>query len=310
MLADIAVGDVLELLDTETALLRPAGRRSGVLPGPPRARDASASRRRPVAASCAAAASAPPSSWSTATGSTAAPSATCSWTTCANASPPWTTPACAAWPTSWAAVLDGPGTPPSRHRLACTCRPRSPTRGSSGCAPCQDDPRTAAGGKTARPSAADRLPRMPDPGPGVLPRPGPVGAGGPRPLGAVGRALPGRRAKRSTGERTSATASPAWTPAPANGCRCCRCWSRTVERRRARHRRLLTRPAQPGRDNLHRQPARTLPASTRPSAAARSGLRRPGTGHRRDWSTARKSTRSGPGRSSKCCARPASASRN
>ena len=57
---------------------------------------------------------------------------------------------------------------------------------------------TAAGGdRTVSHRRADRLPPVPDPGPGLLPGPGPVGDRGSRPVGAVGRALPGRARRRS-----------------------------------------------------------------------------------------------------------------
>ena len=60
--------------------------------------------------------------------------------------------------------------------------------------------------------------------------------------------------KRSTGARPSGTASPAWTPAPANGCPSCRRWCAAVDQRRRDTADLLARrPPDPARRAVHRR---------------------------------------------------------
>ena len=73
---------------------------------------------------------------------------------------------------------------------------------------------------------ARRLPPVPDPGAGPLPGPGPVGDRGPGPVGTMGRSLPGQPGRDQPAQVRSATARRAWTRGPGNGCRSCRCWSR------------------------------------------------------------------------------------
>ena len=95
-LAEITAGDVLELLDAEASTHAGRGEvgaavfyqklhQLGIL----EARHAPATLRELRVRGPAQR----PRNWSTATRSPAVPSATCSWTTCANASPPSTTPA-------------------------------------------------------------------------------------------------------------------------------------------------------------------------------------------------------------------------
>ena len=94
MLADITVGDALELMDREAeSFTGPAKdhkvfyrmlRELGIF-GDAGARAAAGVPHRGAAHARA--------NWSTATSCTAGPSVTCSWTTCGNASPRWTTPA-------------------------------------------------------------------------------------------------------------------------------------------------------------------------------------------------------------------------
>jgi hypothetical protein len=62
------------------------------------------------------------------------------------------------------------------------------------------------------------------PGPGLLPGPVPVGARGPRPVGTVGRSLPGRAGRDQPAEVPAPPARRAWTRGPGNGCPSCRCW--------------------------------------------------------------------------------------
>ncbi len=158
---------------------------------------------------------------------------------------------------------------------------------------------------------ADQLPRVPDPGPGVLPGSGPLGGRGPGPLGPVGRALPGRRGGDQPAQGRAAPQGPDGRPHP----------------------RTAARPAGPGRapsTSGARPPPRCSPPPARPSparpfTAAGQTLTRcvvdhapaperiwaddPATGKRRDlsreedhafWAWA----------ASRCCAPPASASRN
>ena len=132
-LADIIVGDVLELLDIETSVL--AGwpgdgpvlyqmlHELGIFDDQAPARLRELAHRRPED---------PRRTDRPVPASNAGPSATCSWTTCGNASPDWTT-------TAWALAyylgkrfwkdleLHHPGI------AACTCPPRSPAPGGSAC---------------------------------------------------------------------------------------------------------------------------------------------------------------------------------
>ncbi len=77
--------------------------------------------------------SSPPRNWSTATGCSASRSATCSWTTCGNDSPHWTTPACRPSPRPWPAC-SGPGSRPCpRASARCGCRRTSHAPGRKTC---------------------------------------------------------------------------------------------------------------------------------------------------------------------------------
>ena len=165
---------------------------------------------------------------------------------------------------------------------------------------------TAAGGEDVTRSSGSAT-AMPDPGPGVLPGPGPVGPRGPRPLGAVGRALPHQGGRDQPAQGHSGTASPAWTPAPANGFPSCRCWSAPPTS--AADADASSRPpAHAGPATLHRRRA-ACTAPCRTPAPQHLGR---GPAHRQTPrpGDSRKSTRSGPGPSSRSCAPPASASRN
>ena len=189
-IADITVGDVLELLDIEPGDLSAIARRGrGVLPAAARAGDLRAGRSGGCGSSAPPASSLPRSS-STATTSSAGPSATCSWTTCANASPAldYTSLKALAYHLGkrfWQDLEQHhPGIDSLNlsREVADAWKQRQRTK-----------PKTVTAADGRRPSGhgpADRLPPVPDPRAGLLPGPVPVGARGSRPLGAVGRALP------------------------------------------------------------------------------------------------------------------------
>ncbi len=80
---------------------------------------------------------------------------------------------------------------------------------------------TAAEAAAAGPDRPARWPQRPERGAGLLPRPRRMGRGRPGPLGAACRALPGQRERRLAQEGPVLGASPAWTSAPENACRCC-----------------------------------------------------------------------------------------
>ena len=184
------------------------------------------------------------------------PCATCSWTTCANANPRSTTPRCGPGVRPGQAVLEGPGDPPPGNRLAA---PDARRRGSVETAdraendPQQDRRRAERRGRAPARRSGHQLPGH---GPGLLPRSRPMGDGRPRPLGHLGGSLPhpGRRDVAPKG--TLRAASHAWTSGPANGCRCCRPWSHTVdtERRLTAERLQAAQAASPGRDVHRRRP--------------------------------------------------------
>ena len=70
------------------------------------------------------------------------------------------------------------------------------------------------GETTAVDVPTDQLPRVPDPGAGVLPRPGALGRRGPGPLGPVGGALPGRRRGDQPAKGQAAPQGPHGRPHP------------------------------------------------------------------------------------------------
>ena len=109
-----------------------------VLPDPAPAGDLLARPRRPGCRSCAAPVNARPRSSSTGSTWPAGRCATCWSTTCANAHRRWTTAACARWPPTWATCSGTTSNATIPASTACTYRPRSPPRGSSGCAPGED----------------------------------------------------------------------------------------------------------------------------------------------------------------------------
>ena len=125
---------------------------------------------------------------------------------------------------------------------------------------------------------------MPDPGPRVLPRPRPLGGRRPGPLGSLGRALPGRRRGDQPAQGTTGTASPGWTPAPANACPCCPSWSSAIDQAaQGRRRAPAQRPAaqRPGQA-VHRRRADPGPPGRPPRLTAKIWAGDPATGRRRD----------------------------
>ena len=136
VLAEVTVGDVLELLDAEAAVSSAARwgtpRRSTE---PCTAGDLRVGRAEPAAG--AAQRRSTHARASSSTGSTwpAGRCATCWWTTCANAHRRWTTAACARSPPTWATCSGRTSNATIPASTACTYPPRSPPRGSSGCAP-------------------------------------------------------------------------------------------------------------------------------------------------------------------------------
>jgi hypothetical protein len=132
-LADITVGDVLELVDTETAVLaacRVTFRRST---RPSAISGSSASRPRHGSGSCGPASSSHPSNWSTAMSWPVARFATCWSPTCASANPAWTTTASKTCPTTWPSDSGRTlkSTTPASPR--CAWHQRSPPRGGTDC---------------------------------------------------------------------------------------------------------------------------------------------------------------------------------
>ncbi len=111
------------------------------------------------------------------------------------------------------------------------------------------------------------------------------------------------------GKVASGTANHGWTPAPANGSRSCRSWSAAPPSSTPTRPRCCTLPAAPA-------PATSSPPPGRPWPAPPPAAPPPASGPK-TWppanaatSPSKKTARSGPGRPSKCCAPPASASRN
>ena len=102
-------------------------------------------------------------------------------------------------------------------------------RGRRGLEAAGDDPhrRTTTGRRRADQAdraAAGRAQRA-DRGARLLPRPRRVGRRRPGPLGGRGRCAARSPPATSRTRRTAPNASPGWTNAPANGCRCCPPWS-------------------------------------------------------------------------------------
>ncbi len=167
--------------------------------------------------------------------------------------------------------------------------------------------RQDAGGRRA-----DQLPGVPDPGAGLLPGSGSLGGGRPGTLGGVGGALPDRRRGDQPARRPNASASHGWTPAPANACPSCQssCASSPSGARHAAALLDAARQARPG--ETFNAAGTTLVRSDRRAARpvpARSGRTTRPTADAATW-CAKKTTPSGPGPSSRCCAPPVSASRN
>ena len=161
--------------------------------------------------------------------------------------------------------LEEPRQPPGRafwHDLepttpastACTCPSRSLAPGSSACGPCR---KTVTERPARRPlsSSPGQLPRVPDPGAGLLPRPGPVGGRGPGPMGSVGGAMPCQRG----GDRPAQVPA---APQVAHGRAHPRTAAgppvlvRTVDERRKAAEASLAAAAGPARRGLHRRRAR------------------------------------------------------
>ena len=227
-IADITVGDCVELVDTQRRVHARGGQKKvdfylrlralGIFPA-----DAPATHPRVRPGRRAADAS---RNWSTATGCSARRSATCSWTTCGSGSPRWTTPA---WTRSrrtlaglfWARIealapgIDTLRLPPAVARpwkedLSTVKSAPSPT----------PDGRRGSSVTSPRLNAKDELMRVR----ALLPRHRPVGRGGARPAGrpwAVPCPISDAEISRA---KERSTASPAWTSAPASGCPSCPCW--------------------------------------------------------------------------------------
>ena len=126
------------------------------------------------------------------------------------------------------------------------------------------------------------------------------------PAGGPGRC--GLRSAATPPTRSRDTASPAWTRAPANGCRCCRAGRLGGGRARATAELLAAAEAAPRRAvHLPRRGAPPRPGPVWPPPGA--GPRTP-TPAAAVTSAAKNTGRSGPGPWSRCCATPGSASRN
>ena len=97
----------------------------------------------------------------------------------------------------------------------------------------------------------DRLPPVPDPGSGVLPGPGPVGPRGPRPLGTVGGALPHRRGGDQPAQGRPASQVTHGRPHPPTAARPARPGAHRRRAAQARRRAPAGRPPNPARGSLH-----------------------------------------------------------
>ena len=307
MLADITVGDVLEILDAECAvrgradsasatfrMLREAGvlgANTPTLQRDPQSRPAFARpTRRPL----------PDRVPTDPRPARRLPGRTATGDRLHHAGRPGLSPG--------AVLLVRPRAASSRHRLAAPA-PRGGRRVETPAAH-QDHhrhPRRRTGRGRIR---TPRLPGHAGHGAGVLPRPGRMGARRPRPAGVCGwhRA---RSAKRIwSGASSCAAARPAWTAAPANGCRCCPCSSRPSTGGAASRGSCWKPGNRPSRVSSSPPPARPSSGSTgRPRPRTTSGCAIP-TPANHDCSTATRNTPSGRGRSSRCSATPASGSRN
>ena len=209
-------------------------------------------------------------------------------------------------------VLGRHRAPPSRHRHPAPARRRSPPPGNSACGP--RPRRSPAATADVEPSRVERINYrdMPDPGPRLLPRPGPLGGRGPGPLGDRG-SRPARSAEDEINRRKAGPApqGPHGRPHPRTAAGPARPWSAVDDRRTATPRTCCTPPARPRPGEPFTADGQTLTRSDRPASRPDQGLGR-GPRHRQ---TPRPDPRGRPrvlglGRSSRCCAPPASASRN
>ena len=206
------------------------------------------------------------------------------------------------------AVLGRPRGAPSRHRQPAPAR--RGRRGVEAAAADQaPDHHRAGRGEDRRHRRADRLPPVPDPGPGLLPGPVPVGDRGPRPVGAVGRALPGRAGRdqpaqiRAPPQGPHGRADPGTAAGPAG--------AGPHRRRAAQERRRAPggRPPGPARRGIHRRGPDADPARS-PKAARQDLGRRPGQPASAATSASKTTTRSGPGPPSRSSGSRAAGSRN
>ena len=195
-------------------------------------------------------------------------------------------------------VLEGPRTPPSRHRQPAPTGPGLRRVEAAVANPVQDRHHRGRGEDNPV-RGTPRLPPMPDSGPGVLPGPGPVGLRGPRPLGAVGRALPDRRRRDQPAQAGPPAQVPHGRPHPPTASRAA---GPGAQRRGATqdHRCAPAGgPRNPARGMLRRRRADLHPLAHH--RARRQGLdRRPGqAGNGGTWRW-RKTARSGRGPASRC----------
>ena len=101
--------------------------------------------------------------------------------------------------------------------------------------------------------------------------------------GAVGGRAARSAPATSPTRRTDPSASPAWTNAPANGCRCCRPWSSWVEAERARTAELLAAAERTQPGEVFTAAGQTLRRSVmKTETTGRIWAEDPDTGRRRD----------------------------
>ena len=186
------------------------------------------------------------------------------------------------WPTCSASCFGPIWRPTTPASTRCSCPATSPRPGSSACSPAPEDHHGDGGpGQTGRGwTGAACSPRY-GPSTSIWPS-GPTTT---RPAGGRGRCAARSAPATPPTRRTAHTASPGWTTAPANGCRCCRRWSPGWTAERARTAELLAAAEQhPARRAVHRRRGDPAPGGAEDRDHRPHLGRTRDTGRRRDLS--------------------------